>query len=180
MRHVTCGKPLTVFSFAVITQLPKNLIWCAGRMAQQVKKHMLLFQMSWLWFPAPMLGSPLQGDLMPSLGIWVHLDSHAHTHTETRTNIHIVLKKIHLKKKTHLESKIFFTEPLRIRYNCAQISWLQRAEAELSMGTGRLCCWLMSTWYKLASSERRTLKMPHQNWNWAVGRLKGIFLITYW
>lgn len=92
MRHVTCGKPLTVFSFAVITQLPKNLIWCAGRMAQQVKKHMLLFQMSWLWFPAPMLGSPLQGDLMPSLCIWVHLDSHAHTHTETRTYIHIVLK----------------------------------------------------------------------------------------
>lgn len=143
-RYVTCGKPLTVLSFAVSIQLPKNLIWRAGRMVWQVKAHVALPDVL-IWFLAPMLGS-LRLPLMPasegSNALFGHLSASGLTCTYSHRDI--VLENTSL-KKMHLESKILSLSLLRIRYNCAQISWLQRAEAELSTGTGRLCCWLMST-----------------------------------
>lgn len=135
-RHVTCGKPLTVLSFAVSIQLPKNLIWRAGRMVWQVKAHVALPDVL-IWFLAPMLGS-LQLPLMPasegSKALFGHLSASGLTCTYSHRDI--VLENTSLKKKTHLESKILSLNLLRIRYNCAQISWLQRAEAELSREQG--------------------------------------------
>lgn len=155
-RHVTCGKPLTVLSFAVSIQLPKNLIWHAGRMVWQVKAHVAL---------PDVLGS-LQLPLMPasegSNALFGHLSASGLTCTYSHRDI--VLENTSLKKNAFGEQDLFtepFKDPLQLCTNL--LAAKSRSRALNGNREVVLLAYVNMTQVSVIREDPQLRKMPHQN-----------------
>lgn len=163
-RHVTCGKPLTVLSFAVSIQLPKNLIWHAGRMVWQVKAHVALPDVL-IWFLAPMLGS-LRLPLMPasegSNALFGHLSASGLTCTYSHRDI--VLENTSLKTNAFGEQDPFtepFKDPLQLCTNL--LAAKSRSRALNGNREVVLLAYVNMTQVSVIREGPQLRKMPHQN-----------------